>query len=230
MAYTIREAAKWLREDAQDGISWIALWKDGRGWGFNTFYLDVNKDGTVVLDHPEDLEDLHEILANDPNAIMVNGYYCNLAVDDGHVTRDDLARALRWQYDLQSNTLADFVDRIVQPAQEPAADAEQITPADLEEMHKNEETGEDEDVGTWRRQERAVTLTNVQWSRLVCYLLQSTKFREGERDAWLSLAEEKNPDGTAKFPNAARNAEYWQEVIEGLNDMMPKLDGLGLGG
>lgn len=117
MSYTMREAAQYLREDAQDGISWIALWKDGRGWGFNTFYLEENRDGTVTLDYQEDIENLQYILAADPSAIIVNSYVHNLGVCDGYVSRDDLARALRWQYDLQTYTVADLIGSIVQPAQ-----------------------------------------------------------------------------------------------------------------
>lgn len=226
MAYTMKEAAQWLREDAQDGICWIALWKDGRGWGFNTFYLDEKSDGTVELEYPENLADLQEILAIDTHAIIVNGYQHNLAVLDGHVTRDDLARALHWQYDLQHNTLADFMERIVQPAQEPAADAAQIATTDLDEMHKTEEPAEDEALAAWGRQERTVTLTNDQWSRLVCYLHLTTKHREGERDAWHNLAQEKHPDGTPVFKSAADNAAYWQEIIDDLERMLPKLDGM----
>lgn len=226
MAYTMKEAARWLREEAQDGICWIALWKDGRGWGFNTFYLDEKRDGTVELADPENLADLQEILANDPRAIIVNGYQHNLAVDDGHVTRDDLARALRWQYDLQSATLADFMERIVQPAQNTDTHEEQIAATDLEEMHKNEEPSEDEQQAAWGRLERSVTLANEQWNRLVCYLNMTTKYREGERDAWQNLAQEKHAVGTPVFKNAASNAAYWQEICDSLDAMLPKLDGM----
>lgn len=226
MAYTMKEAAQWLREDAQDGICWIALWKDGRGWGFNTFYLDEKSNGAVELDYPENLSDLQEILTIDPNAIIVNGYQHNLAVLDGHVTRDNLARALRWQYELQHATLANFLENIVQTAQEPAADVAPIAPGGLDEMHKTEEPTEDEAVEAWGSQERAVTLTNDQWNSLVCYLHLTTKHREGERDAWHNLAQEKHPDGTPVYKSAANNEVYWQEIIDALERMIPKLDGL----
>lgn len=78
----------------------------------------------------------------------------------------------------------------------------------------------------WDAQERAVTLTNDEWNTLTCYLMQTTKHRTGERDAWQSLAEEKNPDGTPKFPNAPKNAAYWQEVIDTMERIIPKLDGM----
>lgn len=77
----------------------------------------------------------------------------------------------------------------------------------------------------WDAQKRAVTLTNADWSRLVCYLLRTTRHREGERDAWAELALEKNADGTPKFPNAAENAEYWQEVIDDLDRIRAVIDG-----
>ena len=226
MAFTMREAARWLRDDAQDGISWIVLWKEGRGWNFRTIYLNEDRDGAVELDHPEDLEELQSILAIDPHAIIVNGWHHNLAVEEGYVSRDDLARALRWQYDLQNAQLADFMGFIVQDAQDIPAHAEQIAAADLDNMPKNEEDDEDERVAAWGRQERSVTLTNDQWSRLVCYLHMSTKYREGERDAWQELAQEKNPDGTPVFKNAAKNAAFWQEVIDDLDAMLPKLYGM----
>lgn len=226
MAFTMREAAQWLRDDAQDGISWIVLWKEGRGWNFRTVYLDEKRDGTVELDHPEDMEELQSILAIDPHAIIVNGWHHNLAVDEGHVSRDDLARALRWQYDLQNAQLADFMPFIVQPAQEPDAHAEQIAPNGMDEMHKTEAADEDEELAAWGRQERTVTLTNNQWNRLVCYLNMTTKHREGERDSWQNLAQEKNQDGTPVFKSAASNATYWQSIIDDLDAMLPKLDGM----
>ena len=224
---SIRKAAQWVLDDCRDGIGWVAIWKEGRSWESERIYgVDFDEPtNTATIDDPEEQERLQAILAIDPHAIIVNGYYYNLG-DCECMTRDTLANALRWQYELQHATVANFLENIVQAAQEPAADAEQIASTDLDEMHKNEEPAEDEDMAAWRRQERTVTLTNDQWSRLVCYLLQTTKHREGERDAWLSLAEEKNPDGTPKFEKADSNAAYWQEVIDDLAAMLPKLDGM----
>lgn len=114
---TLRNAAQWVLEEARDGIQWIALWKEGRSWETGTYSVDYNEhESTAALDYPEDMEELLQILAKDKNAIIVNSYYHNLAVWENYVTRDDLAAALRWQYDLQHATLADFLERIVQPA------------------------------------------------------------------------------------------------------------------
>ena len=224
---SIRNAAQWVLDDCRDGIGWVVIWKEGRSWDSRRMYgVDFDERSyTAKLEDDEELEELQSILAIDPHAIIVNGYYHNLG-DPECMTRDTLADALRWQYELQNATVANFLENIVQPAQEAAAHEEQIAADDLEEMHKNEEPTEDEQVEAWGRQERTVTLTNNDWSRLVCYLHMSTKYREGERDAWQSLAEEKNPDGSPKFTKAASNAAYWQEVIDDLERMLPKLDGM----
>lgn len=224
---SIRNAAQWVLDDCRDGIGWVAIWKEGRSWESERIYgVDFDEHTyTATIDDADELERLQAILAFDPHAIIVNGYYHNLG-DPECMTRDTLAYALRWQYELQNATVANFLENTVQDAQEPADHEEQIAAADLDNMPKNEEDDEDEQVAAWGRQERSVTLTNDQWSRLVCYLLQSTKHREGERDTWQELAQEKNADGTPKFKNAASNAAYWQEVIDDLDAMLPKLDGM----
>ena len=76
----------------------------------------------------------------------------------------------------------------------------------------------------WDNQPKSITMTNAQWHRLVFYILTSTKYREGERDAWAKLAEEKNPDGSPVFKHAASNAEYWQEVCEELEIIKAIID------
>lgn len=224
---SLRNVAQYVLDDARDGIAWIALWKEGRSWGASSFYLEVDREGAVSLDDQDDLETLQSILDIDPHAIIVNSWEHNLGVCDGHVTRDDLAEFLRWQYELQNAALAYFIDRIVQPAQDYADDTARIAPTCMDEMHKNEENTEGEDLAAWGMKERTVTLTNDQWDLLVCYLLMTTKHREGERDAWLSLTQEKNSDGSPKFKNAAGNAAYWQDIIDYIEWVLPKLDGMG---
>ena len=224
---SIRNAAQWVLDDCRDGIGWVAIWKEGRSWESERIYgVDFNERAyTAKIDDPEELERLQAILAIDPRAIIVNSYYHNLG-DTECMTRDTLADALRWQYELQNATVANFLENIVQDAQEPADHVEQIAANDLDKMHRNEATDEDEELAAWGRQERSVTLTNDQWNRLVCYLHLTHKYREGERDSWQSMAQEKHADGTPVFKTAASNAAYWQEVIDSLDAMLPKLDGM----
>lgn len=78
----------------------------------------------------------------------------------------------------------------------------------------------------WGERERAVTLTNDEWNRLRCYLLMTTKHREGERDAWAKLAEEKDASGAPVFPSAAANVEYWNKMVEFIDAVGEKIDGV----
>lgn len=114
---SIRKAAQWVLDDCRDGIGWVAVWKEGRGWESTRIYgVDFNeRTYTAKLDDAEELEKLQNILAIDPHAIIVNSYIYNLG-DTETMTRDSLADALRWQYELQNATIANFLDNIVESA------------------------------------------------------------------------------------------------------------------
>lgn len=104
---SIRVEAQDVLDVARDGIGWIALWKNGRSWNAMTFWPDITSDGDLVFDD-FDVEGLENIAAIDPRAILVNSYYHNLG-DTTCMTRDSLADALRWQYDIQHYTVADVL-------------------------------------------------------------------------------------------------------------------------
>lgn len=114
---SLRNAAQWVLDDCRDGIGWVALWKEGRGWESERIYgVDFDERSyTAKVDDPEELERLRAILCIDPHAIIVNSYYHNLG-DTEYMTRESLTDALRWQYDLQNATVANFLENIVQPA------------------------------------------------------------------------------------------------------------------
>lgn len=113
---SLKSVARLLREDAENGIAWIVLWKNGRSWKWDTVYPDEDRGGNVTMEFDGELDTLRDALAEDPNAIIVNGYCHNLGVVEGFVTAEDLAVMLRWQYGVQKFRLADFMERIVQPA------------------------------------------------------------------------------------------------------------------
>lgn len=124
---SIRKAAQWVLDDCRDSIGWVAIWKEGRSWESDRIYgVDFDeRTYTATIDDADELEKLQAILTIDPHAIIVNGYYHNLG-DPECMTRDTLADALRWQYELQHATVADFIEYLVQPAQDTAADEEPI--------------------------------------------------------------------------------------------------------
>ena len=104
---SIRNTAQGIIEEAREGIAWIAFFKKGRGWDASCFWPDIDKGGSFESEK-DDIKEIKSILSTDRNAIFVNGYYTNLGDLDA-MTRDSLASALRWQYDMGYNQLADAV-------------------------------------------------------------------------------------------------------------------------
>lgn len=94
----IRQAAQNVLDVVRDGIGWIALWKSGKGWMSMDFYPDYDERTQRFTFEDYELEKLRAIFRQDPEAILVNGYFYNLG-DPEAMTRDTLTNALRWQYE-----------------------------------------------------------------------------------------------------------------------------------
>ena len=105
---SIRQTAQDVLDIAREGIGWIALWKDGKGWMSMDFWPDIDKDGTLIFEDYE-LERLQNIAKLDNNAVLLNSWYHNLG-DTTCMNRESLADALRWQYDIQHYTVADVLN------------------------------------------------------------------------------------------------------------------------
>lgn len=105
---TLRQNAQDMIDVAREGIGWIALWKDGKGWMTMDYYPDIDRDNRLIFED-YDIDSLQNILKIDPRAILVNGWYHNLG-DTTCMTYDSLAKALRWQYDIQHYTIADVLN------------------------------------------------------------------------------------------------------------------------
>lgn len=99
---SLRECARFVREAAADGICWFALWKEGRSWKTWWFFPEecYYNQGYMEVLH-EDAERLREIMAADADAVLLNGYYTNIAChEDGSLPdRQEFVDALRWQYE-----------------------------------------------------------------------------------------------------------------------------------
>lgn len=103
---SLRLEAQYILSDARDEIAWIACWHEGRGWRCEAFWIDYDeKTGQFSADEI-DAEALREIVARDPHAILVNGYYYNLG-EACCMTRDSLASRLRYYYDCRSCLVVD---------------------------------------------------------------------------------------------------------------------------
>lgn len=77
---------------------------------------------------------------------------------------------------------------------------------------------------SWEQQPKTVTLTNELCSTLQCYILMTTKHREGELKAWEELAQETDENGAPKFKNAASNARFWRDMEPQLQQILEVLN------
>ena len=71
---------------------------------------------------------------------------------------------------------------------------------------------------------RTITLTDEQANLLTCYILMTTNYRKGEKEAWESLAKETEKDGSPKFPIAPSNAKFWEETEVQLTEIRKIID------
>ena len=86
-------------DEIRDGIAWVIVWKTGRSWNATAVWLDPDTDTF----EPDDLDTAREVLAQDPGAVMLNGYYCGHFGED--MTVAELAVGIRWHYENGYNTL-----------------------------------------------------------------------------------------------------------------------------
>lgn len=99
---SLRDCARSVREEAADGICWIALWKKGRSWNIDTVWPeDCFYDQGIMILGSHDLERLREIVKADASAVLLSGEYSNIGcAGDGSLPDVQvLADALRWQYE-----------------------------------------------------------------------------------------------------------------------------------
>lgn len=79
-------------------------------------------------------------------------------------------------------------------------------------------------AASWQDEPLSVTLTVSQWNDLTAYIYLSTNFRQNELEAWERLSGESNPDGTARFPNAASNAQFFRDLNESIESIKRTID------
>ena len=91
-------AREWA-DELREGIAWVIVWKTGRSWNAQAVWLNCDNDTF----EPEDLELARKVLEQDPNAVILNGYYCGHFGED--MTVAELAAGIRWHYDNGYNQL-----------------------------------------------------------------------------------------------------------------------------
>lgn len=90
---SLREIAAVNAEEIRDGIAWVIVWKTGRSWHAKPVWLNSKTDKLG----PEDEKQVREILQQDSNAVMINGYYSG-RLGEG-MTLKELEDGIRWHYE-----------------------------------------------------------------------------------------------------------------------------------
>ena len=118
---SLREEAKWYFDDFQDGIGWMLVWKEGRSWNIKRMYETEYEEGNHWLHIPsswkistEDKAELERVLAIDPKATIINGYYDNIGSLE-EMTLSSLVDGIRYQYE-HSNEDIEYVLQVAQVA------------------------------------------------------------------------------------------------------------------
>ena len=88
----------------RDGIGWTIVYRAGRSWNALTIWSDIWNGEWET----NDLNDAIGILKADPDAVIVNGYYCGHFGED--MTIDEIAAGIRWHYEGGRNRLADYCE------------------------------------------------------------------------------------------------------------------------
>lgn len=110
----LNKIAREYADEIRDGIAWVIVWKTGRSWNATAVWLNPDDDTF----EPDDLTTAHEVLEQDPNAVMVNGYYCGHFGED--MTVAELAAGIHWHYENGYNTLEDSTAFPPEPMERPA--------------------------------------------------------------------------------------------------------------
>ena len=100
----LRDIARDFAAEIRDGIGWTIVYRTGRSWNALTIWSDI-WNGEWETD---DLNDAIGILKADPDAVIVNGYYCGHFGED--MTIDEIAAGIRWHYEGSHNRLADYCE------------------------------------------------------------------------------------------------------------------------
>lgn len=107
----LREIIREYSGEIQDGIAWVAIWKQGRSWMAEAFWAEDGCYDDGYTFSSDDMERMEEILKADHKAIMINGYYTNCgAFEDEPASIANLMAGAEWNYYNRYNGLSGFYD------------------------------------------------------------------------------------------------------------------------
>lgn len=117
----LKDIARDVADEIREGIAWVIVYRTGRSWNALPVWSDLEADEWET----DDLNDALSILKVDPDAVILNGYYCGHFGED--MTISQLAAGIRWHYENGYNRLAYRAD--IEKAQESIEEARAIAKA-----------------------------------------------------------------------------------------------------
>lgn len=100
---SLKDKVKEFQNDLQDGIAWIAFWKDGNSWNAQRFFLEY--DGCFDAINKSYLTDIKK---TDSAAVVVNGYYSGY-LSEG-MSLDELTAGVRHHYENGYSNIKVFIE------------------------------------------------------------------------------------------------------------------------
>ena len=114
---TFAKVVSQVRDILNDGIGWVAVYKDGRGWDWKAFYEESGTYERGYVFSSDDMDLMREILKIDGGASMLNGWYCNCGAsperESGYGTNAAIADGIEWNRFSGLNRLDVFFDEYI---------------------------------------------------------------------------------------------------------------------
>ena len=95
----LKDVIRSVANELRGGIAWVIFYREKRSWYAAAVWSDLEGDGWTQ----DDLAEAVKILKIDPNAVLLNGYYCGHLAED--MTIDELTAGVRWHYENGYNQL-----------------------------------------------------------------------------------------------------------------------------
>lgn len=111
---SINELVKANRGSLEDGIAWVAVWKNGKSWNYERFYPTSGSAETcdLVFD-AYDMARMELIIREDWRAVILNGYYTNCGVNEEEPNSiSAMVDGVKWNYRNGYNMLSDFFNMV----------------------------------------------------------------------------------------------------------------------
>lgn len=89
----LKDIARDVADVIREGIGWVIVYRAGRSWRSTTIFSDIGAEKWET----KALDEALAVLKVDPDAVLLNGYYCGHFGEDMTVT--EIAAGIRWHYE-----------------------------------------------------------------------------------------------------------------------------------